>query len=59
MNFNQRRFMVWLEVCNQLVVDKLGVGINDLEDFLWRDRFDDDYTPEEAVEEFLESLGVY
>jgi len=51
--------MVWLEVCNQLVVDKLGVGINDLEDFLWRDRFDDDYTPEEAVEEFLESLGVY
>ena len=36
--------------CNQIIGNKIGVGLDDLPDARWRDYFDEGMSPHEAIE---------
>ncbi len=46
-------FYGYLRVCNSLCLAKSGVSIFDLSDVTWRDWYDDQLPPQEAVDEAL------
>lgn len=50
-------FLDWMVECDLIVDRKLGVSLSDLEDWRWRDAYDDQYTPGDAVTEAIEELG--
>lgn len=43
-------FWEWYKTCDQIVSRKLGVGVEDLPDAPWRDYYEDDLTPHQAIE---------
>ena len=43
-------FKEWYKTCDQIVSRKLGVGVEDLPDAPWRDYYEDDLTPHQAIE---------
>jgi hypothetical protein len=52
-----RDFAVWLYIADRGCRSRTGVSIFDLADFCWRDQYDDDATPKEAVREALAAEG--
>ena len=46
-------FYGYLRVCNSLCFAKAGVSIFDLSDVTWRDCYDDQLPPQDAVDEVL------
>lgn len=53
----EREYQDWLKKVDRIMGIKVGLSYNDLADQNWRDWFDDDMSPEEAVEEALENEG--
>ncbi|MBU2685534.1 MAG: hypothetical protein KKF27_20025 [Gammaproteobacteria bacterium] len=47
-------FDQWMKVVDSLICDELGVGVNDLPDYLWRDAYDDGIAPEDAAEDYID-----
>lgn len=47
----------WIAEVNELLWLKLGMSYLDLDDFLWRDYYDINVPPEDAVEECMELNG--
>lgn len=43
-------FRVWESECNELMLEKWGVGIDDIPDMAWHDWFLAEVTVEEAVQ---------
>lgn len=52
----QQTFEQWFQQVDRLISSKLGLGVNDLRDRLWRDAFEEGLTPQEAVEQELGDL---
>lgn len=52
-------FKTWMRQVNAVVNRSVGCSVFDLEDWCWRDAYDEGYTPEEAAEEALEEMAVY
>ena len=44
--------------CDDVLIGMLGVGTDDLTDWAWRDAYDDELPPTEAVREALENDGT-
>jgi hypothetical protein len=51
-------FHVWMAHVNQLAIARLGVSAEDLPDQLWRDMFDDEVSPSDALATALENEGI-
>lgn len=51
MNFNE-----WMNKVDALLVRRHGLASNDLPDWMWKDAFEDEYSPEDAVVTFLEEF---
>lgn len=51
-------FALWLMAANRRCEQKTTVSIFDLADFDWRECFDNDLTPDEALQDALEAEGV-
>jgi len=49
-------FKEWLSKVNSLVAGRFGLGIYDLPDMMYRDWYDDEMTPDEAVRQVMDSL---
>lgn len=47
-------FEQWKSGCNIIVIDKIGLSLNDMPDALWRDYYDDGLTPQQAVDSAVE-----
>ena len=47
-------FDQWMKVVDSLICDELGVGVNDLPDYLWRDAYDDGIAPQDAAEDYID-----
>ena len=52
-------FKAWLRQVDEFVNERIGCSLHDLEDYCWRDLYDDGYAPEEAADEALEEIGPY
>jgi len=50
-------FETWQEQVNQALVNRIGLGIWDVEDQPYWDMWDDGFTPSAAVNEVLENIG--
>lgn len=50
-------FKKFISDVNSILVANVGVGYRDLEDFCWKDHFEDGASPIEAVHDFLEEGG--
>jgi hypothetical protein len=53
-----KRFALWLYLTDKRCLTQLGVGIFDLEDWHWRDAYDSNSSPKEALAHFVEDLGL-
>ena len=51
-------FAVYLILCNKHMIRRVGLGINDVEDYVWRDSFDADIKPADAVQAALDYMGA-
>lgn len=51
MDFDQ-----WMKQVDRVVQGKIGLSVHDLSDKCWRDEFDSDSTPEDAVLNLLGDL---
>lgn len=51
-------FEQWMEQVDALLVEATGTPSDDLPDFAWRDAFDADEEPKDAVEQFLQEEGL-
>ncbi len=49
----------FIERVDTLLIGEVGADHDDLEDWRWRDAFDDGYSPAEAVTEFLYEVGYF
>lgn len=49
----------WMSECNRLMVARVGVGASDIEDWGWRDAYDDGIPPKDAVDGALEDSDIY
>lgn len=49
------QFAVWLFEVDQLLVERVMMDHSAMTDWSWHDTFSDDYSPSDAVDEFLES----
>jgi len=49
----------WVAAVNVIVEDKCGVPMEWLPDWLSRDAYDSELTPEEGAQECLQSAGFY
>lgn len=47
-------FRSWFSEVNSILSEILGLSALDMEDYLWRDDFEDDLTPKEGIEGALE-----
>lgn len=52
-------FKVWLRQVDTIINRQIGCSLHDLEDYCWRDLYDEEYAPEEAAEVALEEIGPY
>lgn len=53
-NFDQ-----WLNQCNRVTMAKLhGISLHDMTDASWRDYYDSELTPTEAVEAAMEDYWI-
>ncbi len=52
-------FKTWMRQVNAVINRAVGCSVYDLEDWCWRDAYDDGYTPEEAAEEALDEMGLH
>lgn len=50
-------FAAWLQLVDDCIMDQLGVGVFDLTDYMWRDAYDDERSPADAVDDFIEADG--
>lgn len=50
-------FALWMYYVDRAVQRRIVVGCMDLEDWRYRDAYDDDMSPKEAAIELLEDLG--
>ena len=48
-----RNFDSWLAKVDFMVVQELGIGIADIPDFFWYDKFVDHKTPRQAFKEWM------
>tara|TARA_R100000789_G_C2960849_1_gene137882 strand:+ start:499 stop:765 length:267 start_codon:yes stop_codon:yes gene_type:complete len=46
----KQKFEDWLRKCDAVVSSKLGLGLHDLADAMWRDYFEDGLTPSQAAD---------
>jgi len=51
-------FEAWLEECDKLVSNEFGLGLYDFEDWNWMDAYEDEFTPDDAVNQFKEDIGI-
>lgn len=55
---NFEDFKIWERHCNEFMLKKYGLGIDDIPDMQWRDWFElDQYTPSQAVEKAIEVVN--
>ena len=47
----------WMREADQVLVGRIGVVSDDLPDAMWRDWFEDGFSPREAVECYFEEQG--
>jgi hypothetical protein len=47
-------FAVWLYVADRLIRSRFGLSLLDLPDWAWRDAYDADQRPRDAVVDFIE-----
>ena len=47
-------FQIFMAAVNRLLTARIGMRASDLEDYCWRDAYNDATTPEDAVEDFLQ-----
>lgn len=50
-------FAVWLQALDQAVARRIGLGYRDLEDWAYRDAYDEGMTPKQAAVEMLADNG--
>lgn len=56
---SDERFALWLFMANRWVFQDTGLeGIDDLEDWMWRDAFDAGHSPRGAVTDALADMGL-
>ena len=48
------RFGVWLYLVDKRCRTVVGLGVFDVEDYRWRDKYDSGDSPKEALDEFLD-----
>lgn len=48
-------FYAWLQEVEAILVEELGIGILDLADQCWRDKYDDEVPADEAAAEVLDN----
>lgn len=48
----------WMMLVDDELGERLGMSHEDLDDWCWRDRWEDGDSPGEAVDEFLEDTGL-
>lgn len=53
---DDNEFCLWLWLCNDRIMRRLGVGLMDIEDWGWRDAYDSDLSPAEAVRDAMAEL---
>jgi hypothetical protein len=49
-------FEQWMKKVDRLLENVLGIGSSDMRDRLWRDAYDDESTPEQAIEDLVGDL---
>lgn len=54
-----REFALWLIYCDKRVTRAVGLGLRDMEDWLWRDAYDNNVTPANAVIDAFANWGAY
>lgn len=47
-------FERWMVRVDKCLTNRVGMASNDMEDFTWRDYYDDDNSPAEAINDFME-----
>ncbi len=52
-------FKTWLMEVDRHVNDLVGCSLHDLEDYAWRDLYDEDYEPREAAECAIEDMDFF
>ena len=52
------RFALWLQMCAQIMRRTIGLDLDDIEDYTWRDAFDDGSAPRAAVTSALDYAGI-
>ena len=50
-------FKAWLREVDVCVNKMVGCSLHDLEDYMWRDLYDDEFEPYEAAEHAIEEMG--
>lgn len=55
---DDQRFALWLQLCNRNMAGRIGFGVDDIEDWTWRDAYDAGMDPRSAVNEALEHSGM-
>lgn len=51
-------FQRWMKQVNGQCERVTGLSTSDFEDYRWRDAYDDGATPEEALEDFFDEIGL-
>lgn len=49
-------FEQWIAQVDKIIVNKFGVSYQDLPDWTWMDAFEDNMSPKDAAETFVEEL---
>lgn len=52
-------FGKWFREADNVCIRVTGVGVRDMEDYRWRDCYEDELDPEEAVYGFLSENGYF
>lgn len=52
-------FRAWLREVDEYVNLLVGCSLHDLEDYMWRDLYDDEFEPQEAAETAIEDMGLF
>lgn len=51
-------FIQWAKACDGILQRLIGLSRDDMEDWDWRDHFDQGFSPKEAVDLFMEQVEV-
>ncbi len=54
----QDGFSVFMAAVDKLLEDIVGIGHDHLEDWVWMSAYEDEYTPQDAVNAFMEETGM-